>query len=199
VPFTQRLLTAMEPWLNDSLSAYLIAIGAMWQPIDDIIEDVGVDGDPDYRPGYGVLYDIDACPTADLPYLGQIVGVEVPTGADDPTSRQVIRAEAGRSRGTVAAIESAAKRWLAGSQNVVLLERQDINGTPDAYELVIHVQDDEVIDADALRAAIEAVKPAGIQINNVVNVNNGWQIDQATGHINDDDFVTIDQAFFTRP
>jgi hypothetical protein len=56
-----------------------------------------------------------------------------------------------------------------------------------------------VIDSDALRAAIEAVKPAGIQINNVVNVNNGWQIDQATGHIDDDDFTTIDQAFFTRP
>lgn len=114
-PFGARLFAMLEPWQTDDLARYCDAIGAMFDPVYQLVSDQGFDGDTDYVPGYGVLFDIDACPASCLPYLGQFVGVSIPAGADEATARALVRAESGLSRGTLASIQSAVERSISAS------------------------------------------------------------------------------------
>jgi len=172
-PAGDFLIDFFEPWMTDSLALFLNAVGSMFDPWWGLVQDVGIDGDSDYVPGWGALFDVDRCPPASLPFLGQIVGVMVPTGMDASDARQLIKAEAGINRGTPASSTSAVQRFLTGSKTVVLQERLNgSTGASDAYQVTIGVLSGEVGSLAPIQAAVNAVKPAGIIVS--YQVIAGW-------------------------
>lgn len=197
-PTGDFLIGFFEPWMTDSLALFLNAVGVIFDPVQAIIADQGIDGDADYQPGYGVLFDIDRCPPASLPYLGQFVGVQVPTGMDPSSARQLIKAEAGIKRGTPASITSAVQRFLTGSKTVVLNERVNgATGATDAYQLVIGMLSGEVGSLAPIMAAVNAVKPAGLIVT--YQILAGWTINTAVQTIQNETFTTIANASFASP
>lgn len=181
-PFTQRLLDSWHPWLDVAptldLYNWLVAIGAMFDTVTGLVQDQGFSDDADYTPGWSVLLDPDNCPTAFLPWLGQFVGVVVPPGTDDATARSLVKAEAGFQRGTPGAITTAATRNLTGTQSCVLLERTGINA-PDAYHFLLICHPSEVLSVSELKAAVNAVRPAGLTWDLVLT--DSWTIFQMEG------------------
>lgn len=192
----QALAEALSPWLTVDLAAYADAIGAMFQPVDALIQQTDVDGTPDYIPPYGVLFNPATCPSYALPYLAQFVGVTVTPGASDAQARSQIMSEQGMNRGTPAAIIAAAKIWLSGDQNVILLERQRSDGSTSAYSFVVVIETSELATgptwlsapgtwaastatwstgdyADGLIGSVNATKPAGTV----------WELVSTAGHI----------------
>jgi hypothetical protein len=111
--FGAILIDALTPWMTEHLAWVVDAIGTMADPLAAIVYDQGTDGEPGYVPGYGTIFDPATCPTDDLPYLGQFVGVPVPVGAPDATARALVRAESGQNRGTLASISSAVERSIS--------------------------------------------------------------------------------------
>ena len=161
--------------MQESLSAWNDADG-VWQRLvasySGLFEDVAAivmpQGSPDvpatYRAGWALPLDVELCPDAWLPYCGQFVGVQVPSGTAAVSARAMIEAESGFQAGTVAGIVAAVKQWLTGTQTVTVLERVASDGTTaDAYHGVVIVLSSEVIDAGQLTAALNAVKPVGTQ------------------------------------
>lgn len=170
--FLPLLQDRLAPWLTEETDPYgdhanfLQAVAAMAQPLYGLVADSGDDpDDPSWVPGWGSLFDIDIAPFQYLQYLAQLVGVPASSfvGADDATARQIIRAEQGQQRGTAGAVISAAQRFLSGTQSVFLQERTAANGTADPYHFILQVKPSQVIDATQLTAAVNAVKPAGVQ------------------------------------
>lgn len=111
--FGQRLFDFLEPWQTDHLAWYCNALGVMFDPVLTLADQQGSDGDSDFVPGWGSLFDVDSCPPAQLPYLGQFVGVQVPIGTSEPVARALIRAESGLNRGTLASVQSAIERNIS--------------------------------------------------------------------------------------
>jgi hypothetical protein len=147
----------------------------MFDQVATLVYDQGVDGDPDFIPGYGALLDPAICDPANLPYLGQFVGVLVPSGADPATALSLVTMEAGLHRGTMAAITAAIQRNLSGTQTVHIQERLGPDGTTkDAYWMVIEVLPSEVISLTAMEAAINAVKPGGVFYTIVESAGPTW-------------------------
>ena len=180
--FGAELIDAMAPWATLHLSWILdLAVAPLFEAMWDLATDHGVDGDSDYLPGYGVLFNVapqpgqpgygaPVCSTADLGYVGQFVGVQVPQGADDATARSLVLAEAGRNRGTDSAVIAAAKRNLSGTQSVALFPRMHPDGTAHHGWFTITVLTSEVVSAPALIAAVNAVKLGGLM----------WELIQTT-------------------
>jgi hypothetical protein len=176
--FGAVLISALQPWLTLHMAWFLDAIGVMVDPVYTLVYDQGVDdgtmptvgtyvGDTlvaageGYQPGYASALDPQQA-TAGYGFLGQIVGVQLPTGVDDETAKSLVTAEAGMSRATPAAVIAAAKRNLSGSQSVTLLERTYIDGTPDAGWFVLVVRPEQIINEAALIASVNAVKLGGL-------------------------------------
>jgi hypothetical protein len=127
-------------------TAFLTALAAPFEQVFGLVMDQG--NDPDaaaWVPGYGALLDVDLCPTAFLPFLGQFNGTTIPTGASDAVARAIIRAEAGMQRGTPASIVAAAVRNLVGSRSVALQERTAADGSFDPYHFVLIVRPEELL------------------------------------------------------
>jgi hypothetical protein len=118
------LIDALQPWMTLPLAWYIDAIGSMFDQVYTLTSDVGFDGDVGYVPGYGTIFNPLTCPADDLPYLGQFVGVSVPTGADPVTALSLVTAEAGQARGTLASLQAAIQRnisapWQANTSYAV--------------------------------------------------------------------------------
>lgn len=111
--FGDALVAKQWPWMTPSYAIFCQALGAMFDPVGFLAQDQGLDGDAGYVPGWGVLFDVERCPTAYLPYLAQFVGVTVPAGTSDAQARALIRAEGGLQRGKPAAIRSAIQRSIS--------------------------------------------------------------------------------------
>ncbi|MDP9024091.1 MAG: hypothetical protein M3N13_01785, partial [Candidatus Eremiobacteraeota bacterium] len=77
-----RLIESLGPWMTLHLAWLCDGIGASFEEVASIVLDVGFDGQPGYVPGYGKILDPATCPPAQLPFLGQFVGVSIPQGAD---------------------------------------------------------------------------------------------------------------------
>jgi hypothetical protein len=157
----------------------------MFEDVYGIVASQGSPDDPDnYTAGYSVLLDPVNCPDAYLGYCGMFVGVYVPPGTDPGTARAQILAEKNLTVGTPSAIIMAAQLSLSGTKSVILVERQG-DGGPDAYWFQLIVRPEELnlgatwsslnlpwsiatgtwIGGDqsiALKAAVNAVKPAGV-------------------------------------
>jgi hypothetical protein len=213
--FAGGLLARLAPFVTpqtDPTGAHAIYLTALAQCFEEtfgIVMDQGFPDDPDWVPGYGPLLDVDACPTAFLPFLAQFVGATIPVGASDAVARQVIRAESGMQRGTGfagtydsgtipdgGAIVSAAQRNLSGTQSVTLLERLNAAGEPDAYAFVLVVKPGEVVSLSQLIADVSAAKPGGVMF--AVTESDAWVWDEAL-HVWAADSMTWDASATTRP
>lgn len=178
--FTEGVQGSLAPWADPAgdWQAFNAALASMFEQVYGIVSDQGSPDEPSsYAAGWSTLLDPTACPEAFLPYCGMFVGVVVPPGTDEATARAKIIAEQNFQRGTGfadsyttstipagGAIVGAAQRFLSGTQSVTLFERTASDGsTPDAYHFVLVVLTSQVIDAGQLTAAVNAVKPAGVQ------------------------------------
>lgn len=174
--FTDGVLTSATPFAADNadLTNYLTALGGMFDLIYGLVSDQGFAGDPDYVPGWSSLLDPDNCPAQFLPYLAQFNGTIVPPNTDEADARAIIKGESGMSRGTGlggtyntstipagGAIVAAAQRNLIGTQSATLIERMNGSGA-DAYSFLLFVRPEECLSVTALKAAVNAVKPAGV-------------------------------------
>lgn len=189
------LIDAMAPWMTLPLAWMLDSLGVMIDPVYTLVQDSGTDDgstatigtkDADgnlvtegFEPGYSSLLDPSRCPLASLPYLGQFVGVTVPTGADETTARSLVSAEAGLNRGTPASIIAAAKRNLTGTQSVTLIERVAPDGSARGYWFQLIVRPEELVSESALVSSVDAVKPGGVNWVLVQQDNYTWA--EATG------------------
>jgi hypothetical protein len=180
-----QALVDQLPWLPGDpywLPAYLDAIGALFQQTAFIATDIGIDGNPDYQTGYGSIFTVNPrfdgdtaiCPTEQLPYLGQFVGVQVPTDADDATARSLIASEQGFQRGSASAIDAAATRFLSGTQSLIHLTRETPTGMVSPFMFTLIVNPSQVIDEAGLIAAVNAVKPGWVQWALVITSGDTW-------------------------
>jgi hypothetical protein len=162
--FAARLYAMLEPLAQQdgnagwSLLIFCNAIGVMFQQIETLVRDTA-DG-----PGWSSLLDLDRCESDALGWLGQFVGVRIPPALDDAQQRAWIASTDGFRRGTVAAMISAAKATLTGTQTVLFRERSGGPTTAPAYAyyLTLNTYTSETPNAAATHAALLAQKPAGI-------------------------------------
>lgn len=129
-----------------------------------------------YVPGWSILLDPNNCPGEFLTFLGQFNGTVIPPGLDATTARAKIIGESAQHRGTTASVVSAVQRNLTGTQSVVIEERIDGSGNPNAYWFVVVVRPEEVISVQALTADVNAVKPGGVMWTLIQT--DGWTISQ---------------------
>jgi hypothetical protein len=133
--------------LCGALGQAMAQVADIWDPEDPI-------------PPGAPLLDVDLCPDWALPWLAQIVGVVVPSGATVDQARTLIRDVAGWKRGSPDALYSAASATLTGTKTVYFRER---NGG-DPYALEVVTLTGETPDTSVVLASLMAQKPGGIAL-----------------------------------
>src|SRR4051794_27842626 len=93
--------------------AHLHLCEALGQVYVQVAEVFDPEGDV---PPFAPLLDVELCPAWALPWLGQLVGVQVPPSATDEQARELVRSVAGFKRGTPAAMRAAILPLLTGGQ-----------------------------------------------------------------------------------
>jgi hypothetical protein len=169
----KRLVERLEPWLDEGgdLARLCDSIGTMAQPVMEALEETGYEDEAGFVPAYGVIFNPETCPHAYLPYLGQFVGVAVPTGSTEAEARALVKAEAGLQRGTRAAVEATIARVLGEGISFAIEERTNNKGEASAWWFQVIVPKGH--SSTALKAAIEAAKPAGLMFS-IVESENAW-------------------------
>lgn len=173
-PQGARLRERTQP-LAPSDESYGWAHAYLCEALGTALEQVGEVFDPEGDvPPLAPIFDVDLCPDWALPWLAQIVGVQLPVGVDADTARELIRNVEGFARGTPAALRAAAGLFLTGNKTVYFRERDG----DDAYALEVVTVDSETPDANAVRAALLAQKPGGIVLRYREVI--GWDYEQMT-------------------
>jgi hypothetical protein len=95
--------------------------------------------DSDGFPGWSCILDVNRCPTADLPWLAQFVGIRFTSlQQTDASQRAAIANEAQRvrgfGRGTLAALQAAIAPFVTSMSSVVITER-----STDAYNVQVTI------------------------------------------------------------
>lgn len=180
---TQEAYAALMPWAAADegvwdLLFWLDSFMAQLQEIDDLVRD------SDTHVGWGTLLDVDVAPEWALPWLAQFVGVTPIYGLDEASQRLRIKEAAGWSRGSVSAVKAAAGQFLTGTRRVELYER---DGSP--WRFRIRTYASETPDAQAVKDAVTALKPAGLVF--IHEVQAGIQVDQMVGTV-DAQLGTVD-------
>ncbi len=158
--FGKRLEERIEPWATEDLLRLADALGEMFQDILVLAEEEGEDGTAGYVPAWSTLLNVNTCPAADLPYLGQFVGVEVPKGATEAEARADVKAESGLERGTRQSLEALLKKAL-GTVPFFILERTKSVEGDDAYWVTIIIPTGHVAQPQT-DEEIEKTLPGGI-------------------------------------
>jgi hypothetical protein len=169
--FGARLIAHLLPWMTDDLERYCEAIGVMFDPIVELVEEEGSDGETGYVPAWGRLLNPELCPEDALSYLAQFVGVTIPAGTSEAEARSLVKGEAGLERGTLASIEAACERTLGPGVSFVIEERTNANGEEDPYHFLVLVPPGKA--TAAFTEAINTVKPAGVFFT-IVEVEGAW-------------------------
>lgn len=161
--FGQVVAQDLQAWggAGTDWQSWITAMGTMFQPVWSIVANAGSPDEPGYMPGWSTLLSLSQCPTQFLPFLAMFVGASIPAGSTDQQARQIIAAEAAFNRGTVSSILTAANAYAI--QPCQILERQRPNGTADPYFFTLVVVPETVPNPSALTAAVNRVKPAGLQ------------------------------------
>jgi hypothetical protein len=134
------------------LLKFVASTADLIQPVADLARDT-----PN-QPGWAVLFDPNTAPVESLDWLGQFLGVEPAFGLTEAARRARIRETAGFRRGSVAALEGAARQHLTGARQVKIFERD--GGNP--YRIRVRTYLGETPDPLAVRRALLEQKPAGI-------------------------------------
>jgi hypothetical protein len=160
-PFGDRLQERTRPLAPDDAAygfAHAILCEALSKPFLQVQEVFDPEGD---LPPVAPLLNPTLCPDWALPWLGQLVGVVIPTGTAPDTARSLITSVWGFRRGTRAAIEAAAGLYLTGTKTVYFRERD----AGSAYRLEVVTLTAETPNPAQTQAAILAAKPAGIVLS----------------------------------
>lgn len=178
-----ELFEAVAPLAYDDATndnATLGLVNALALVLDDIATIVNP---ADGSAPWSLVYDLDNAPVEWLPWLGQWVGVRIPTGLDEASMRLRVRETDGFKRGSVGAIMGAARQRLIGDRKVVLRERYDPSDplVDSPYHLTVFTFTDETPDSAAVEAALVAQKPAGIILHYEVRDGQDWQTLSAGG------------------
>lgn len=151
----------IERWGDpgNHLWVYLHALGAMLQPIDDMVKD-----GPEGEPGWSQMLDLRRAKTEWLPWIGQWVGYTVPDQGKqplaeyDPIQRDQIVCMAAHRRGSIDALYDAIEYHLNEPKTIIIHER-----TPDPDHLDLFVLQSEIKTSLALvQQAALAAKAAGL-------------------------------------
>lgn len=157
----QRVLDELASMLYGDTEPLTTYVGALSSPFQ-LVEDWASDTDTD-EVGWSLLVDVDRCPVEALPWLGQLVGIEVNTSLSEADQRAQIQNEASWRRGTVEAIKSTPVPYLTGLKTVIIRER-NTHACPSqpAYGLTVVTYADQTPDSAAVLEALLTQKPAGI-------------------------------------
>lgn len=161
-PLGERLRQRTSPLAtSDELYgwAHAILCGALGKALEQVGE---VFDPPDPIPPGAPLLDVNLCPDWALPWLAQIVGVTIPSGATAAQARALITEIAGWQRGTPASLKAAATVFLTGDNPTVFFNERLAN---DPYRLGIVTLVAETPDPELVRRAILAQKPGGIVLD----------------------------------
>src|SRR5262245_55185049 len=124
-PTGARLRERTQPLAPDD-ERYGYAHAHLCEAIGRMLEQVAEVYDPDGDvPPLAPILSPDLCPTWALPWLAQLVGVQLPKGIDDAHARDMIRHVAGFQRGTPAAIKAAVSLTLTGDSPTVWFRERD--------------------------------------------------------------------------
>jgi hypothetical protein len=198
--FTEGVQASLAPWA-DPAGNWLAGNQALASMFEEVFSIVSDQGSPDvpasFTAGWSTLLDPTVCPAAFLPFCGAFIGVPIPPGADPVAARAQIIAEQNFARGTPAAILAAAQRFLTPGSYLVLLERTAASGSPAPYHAVLGFRAADLLTTEQeLINAVEAQKPAGIQISYVESAGYTWV---ESIHLWSADTFTWNAAFATQP
>jgi len=191
----EEMYAALGPWTRDdeandwALLKFVDTFASQLQVIEDIVRDT------DESDGWGRLLSGDLVPDWAIEWLAQFVGVDIPQGLTAEQRRVVLQETPGWSRGTVAAIEGAARVWLTGSKTVEVYER--VNGS--AYQVQVRTYLGETIDPVKLEAAVRAQKPAGLILTYTPSGLTWDDVDPATTWDDVDPTLTWEQVALMMP
>lgn len=182
-PLVRSAYGSLGPWARtDENVGHLLglvdAIFGQIVEIDDLVRD------SDTHVGWGRLLDVNVAPVWALPWLAQFVGVTPIFGLAEASQRLRIKEAAGFHRGSVKAIKAAAGQYLTGTRRVELYERDG-----SAWRFRVRTYASETPNAQVVKDAVEALKPAGLVF--VHEVQNGIQINQMVGTIDGQGAQTI--------
>lgn len=164
----QRLYDALGPLATeDGAHGHALAhlCSGVARSIDEVA-DLSRDLD-DGTAGWSQLFDLDARPADWLPWIGQLIGVDVPSHLDEHARRLRIRGTAGFRRGSIGAIKAAAGQRLTGSRTVYIQER---HGSP--WRATVATLTSETPDPTATQRDLAEQKPAGILLMHTL-INGG--------------------------
>jgi Phage tail protein (Tail_P2_I) len=125
---------------------------------------------PDPYPPWGPLFDVNICPAWALPWLAQVVGLNLPIGLSEADSRTFIKDISSHKRGTKASMQAVLNFYLTGTKTAYVRER-DPDAADPAYSMEIVTLNDEIPPSDLagtttlVKDALMALKPAGIVLN----------------------------------
>jgi len=177
--FSQRVYDGMEPMQWDEATQgwpLAIYVGAHGDVLYQEIEDYASDSDDGEHVGWSMFLDIDRCPDKGLPWLAQLVGVNLPGGLTAAQQRTMIKALQNWQRGTRQAMRAAAQAFLTGTQTVAFQERDT-----SAYKLSIVTLTSETANSTLVLNALNSQKPAGIVLKYQVLDGQTWQMLKNTG------------------
>lgn len=144
-------LRAPDEANNWHLLKFVASVADRLGQIEDIARDTE-DG-----PGWSALMDPDRVPSNALGFLGQFVGVELLTGLDDASQRLRIKGTAGFKRGSLGALEDAARQTLSGGRQVLVFERDT-----SPYHVTVRTYGAETPNPALTEAAVRAQKPGSL-------------------------------------
>lgn len=152
--------------LCEGLARMLQQVADVWDPPDP------------HAPGAPLL-DPELAPDWALPWVGQLVGVQLPAGATPDEARALIAGVSGFKRGTPAALRAAAGAFLTGDKTVYFRERDPSGAANYAYTLEVVTLTTETPDPAAVLAALKTQKPAGLVLT--YRTITGWDYQAMTG------------------
>jgi hypothetical protein len=176
--FAARVYASNSPFAyadlsnNSALLMYLGALGTMFQEIEDLASD---NSDGPGTPGWSVLLDPANIPSKGLPWLGQLVGVQVNPALTVPQQRSQVKSVNAQARGSFAAFQAAPIPYLTGLQRVLVRERDPAaSPTSPAYGISVFTYTSETPNSALVLAALTAVKPAGDILVYTVVAGQSW-------------------------
>lgn len=161
--YAQRMYELLEPVaFRDEQNGWALAnfVGALGLPFQ-VLEDLAVDAPG--SPGWTLLFDPNRIPASGLPWLAQLIGVQLQAGWTEAQQRQAISSHLGWERGSRAGMVSAIQVYLTGSKDVVFVERDT-----SPYHFFVATRTNQTPPFDGsinplIVAAINSQKPAGLQ------------------------------------
>lgn len=176
-------LARLDPDNEFAWAKYLAALSELLDVIAEMVRD-----DEQGNPGWTALASPARCPPPFLRVLAQWAGIRRWDALDPPDLRALIGPRApGLWRGTVAAMVEAVRRFYPPGQfdpaYIYFEERAAVTGdeTIDAYWLRVFTYSFVEHDETAVRAALGAAKPAGINLIYEVREGQTWGMVRDSG------------------